>query len=105
MADRQYLIRHSRNADPNVSHVSDVARNPADATHADAAVATAQRGSAQARSGRGSGRAAAEVPGAEQSSGDEMQAEEESLGDVLREESRGAHSDQHAASGTVRTFR
>lgn len=29
-----------------------------------------------------------------------MQTEEKSMGDVAREESRRAHSDQHAASGT-----
>lgn len=81
-------------------HVSDVTCDPADAAHADAAVSTTQWGATQARSGRGSRRTAAQVPRAKQSGCNKMQAEEESLGDVLRKESRGAHSDQHAASGT-----
>lgn len=80
--------------------VSDVTCNPADAAHADPAVSAPQRRTAQAGSGRGSGRTPAEVSGAKQGSSNEMQAEEKSVGDVVREESRRAHSDQHAASGT-----
>lgn len=86
-------------------HISDVTCDPADAAHADAAVSATQRGATQARSGRGPGRTAAQVSRAQQSGGDEMQTEEESLGDVLRKESRGAHSDQHAASGTCDALR
>lgn len=85
---------------PPTPPVSDVARNAADAAHADAAVATPQRRTAQAGGGRGPGWASTEVLGKEQSGGDAMQTEEKSMGDVVREESRRAHSDQHAASGT-----
>lgn len=103
-ADRWQNITRSESVSPvtliRCVHVSDVTRDPADAAHADAAVSSAQRGATQARGGRGPGRTAAQVSGAEQSGGDEMPTEEESLGDVLRKESRGAHSDQHAASGT-----
>uniref|UniRef100_A0A8P4KJB2 cAMP responsive element binding protein 5b n=1 Tax=Dicentrarchus labrax TaxID=13489 RepID=A0A8P4KJB2_DICLA len=70
----------------------------ADAAHADTAVSAPQRRAAQASSGRGPGRTSAEVSGAKPSCSNKMQAEEKSVGDVIREESRRAHSDQHAAS-------
>lgn len=104
VADRHGVIRELSDADdifpPPSSHVSDVTCNPADAAHADDAVASTQRRAAQASGGRGSGRTSAEVSGAEQSSSNEMQTEEKSVGDVVREESGRAHADQHAASGT-----
>lgn len=84
---------------PPPNHVSDVARVAADAAHADVAVAAPQWRTAQARGGRGPGRAPAEVPGEEPSGGDAMQTEEKSLGDVAGEEGGRADSDQHAASG------
>lgn len=80
--------------------VSDVTCITTDAAHANIAVSAPQRRTAQASSGRGSGRTSAEVSGAEQSSSNKMQTEEKSVGDVIREESGRAHSDQHAASGT-----
>lgn len=85
---------------PSPTHVSDVTCNPADAAHADAAVPAPQWREAQASSRRGSRRTSAKVSGAEQSSSNKMQTEEKSVGDVFREESGRAHSDQHAASGT-----
>lgn len=78
--------------------VSDVPCNPADAANA-AAVSAPKWRAAQAGRGRGSRRTSAEVSGAEQSSSNKMQAEEKSVGDVVREEGGGAHPDQHAASG------
>ncbi len=85
-------------------HVSDVTCNPADAAHADTAVPAPQWRSAQAGSGRGSGRTSAEVSGAEQSSSNKMQTEEKSVGDVIREEGGRAHSDQHATSGRHKLY-
>lgn len=81
-------------------HLSDVARYATHAAHTDAAVADGQRGASQAGGGRGSGRAAAEVPGEEPGGGHQVQAEEKSLGDVSGEEGGGTDADQHAASGT-----
>lgn len=100
VADRYCLIREFSDADTFFLHVSDVTCNPADAAHADDAVSTPERRATQASSGWRSGRTSAEVSGAEQSSSNEMQAEEKSMGDVIRKESWRAHSDQHAASGT-----
>lgn len=100
LADRHGPIKELSDADTFSSCVSDVTCNPADASHADTAVSATQRWAAQASSGWGSGRTSAEVSGAEQSGGNQMQTEEKSVGDVIREESGRAHSDQHAASGT-----
>lgn len=80
--------------------VSDVTCDAADAAYANAAVSTHQWRTAQEGSGRGSRRTSAEVSGKEQSGGNKVQTEEESMGDVIREESGRTHADQHAASGT-----
>lgn len=84
--------------------ISDVTCNSADAAHADAAVSASQQWAAQASGGRRSRWTTAEISREEQSSGNKMQTEEKSVGDVIREESWRAHSDQYAASGTNLSF-